>query len=84
MPLVMAGGDVSRSLLHFGNTAEYLGKFSSSRERPFDLSYSTVTNSEVASDNPNADLVCISFPGRPQLCRQLRPGHQGQGYELPL
>ena len=67
MPLVMAGGDVSRSLLHFGNTAEYLGKFSSSRERPFDLSYSTVTNSEVASDNPNADLVCISFPGRPSF-----------------
>ena len=67
MPLVMAGGDVSRSLLHFGNTAEYLGKFSSSRERPFDLSYSTVTNSEVSSDNPNADLVCISFPGRPSF-----------------
>ena len=67
MPLVMAGGDVSRSLLHFGNTAEYLGKFSSSRERPFDLSYSTVTNSDVASENPRADLVCISFPGRPSF-----------------
>lgn len=34
MPLVMAGGDVSKSNLSFGNTAEYLAKFSSSKEKP--------------------------------------------------
>ncbi len=65
MPLVMAGGDVSKSKLFFGNTAEYLAKFSSSKEKPFNLSYSTVTNSKVAGANPKADLVCISFPGEP-------------------
>ena len=64
MPRVMAGGDVSKSNLKFGNVAEYLAKFSS-KEKAFDLSYSTVTNSSVAAANPNADLVCISFPGTP-------------------
>lgn len=67
MPLVMAGGDVSKSNLSFGNTAEYLAKFSSSKEKPYNLSYSTVTNSDVAGANPNADLVCISFPGTPMF-----------------
>ena len=67
MPLVMAGGDVSKSKLSFGNTAEYLAKFSSSKEKPFNLSYSTVTNSKVAGANPKADLVCISFPGTPMF-----------------
>lgn len=67
MPLVMAGGDVSKSNLTFGNTAEYLAKFSSSKEKPYNLSYSTVTNSDVAGANPNADLVCISFPGTPMF-----------------
>ena len=67
MPLVMAGGDVSKSNLSFGNTAEYLAKFSSSKEKAFNLSYSTVTNSDVAGANPNADLVCISFPGTPMF-----------------
>ena len=65
--LVMAGGDVSKSNLSFGNTAEYLAKFSSSKEKPYNLSYSTVTNSDVAGANPNADLVCISFPGTPMF-----------------
>ena len=67
MPLVMAGGDVSKSNLSFGNTAEYLAKFSSSKEKPYNLSYSTVTNSDVAGANPDADLVCISFPGTPMF-----------------
>lgn len=67
MPLVMAGGDVSKSNLSFGNIAEYLAKFSSSKEKPYNLSYSTVTNSDVAGANPNADLVCISFPGTPMF-----------------
>lgn len=67
MPLVMAGGDVSKSKLSFGNTAEYLAKFSSSKEKPFNLSYSTVTNSKVVGANPKADLVCISFPGTPMF-----------------
>lgn len=67
MPLVMAGGDVSKLNLSFGNTAEYLAKFSSSKEKPYNLSYSTVTNSDVAGANPNADLVCISFPGTPMF-----------------
>ena len=67
MPLVMAGGDVSKSNLSFGNTAEYLAKFSSSKEKPYNLSYSTVTNSDVAGANPNADLVRISFPGTPMF-----------------
>lgn len=66
MPLVMAGGDVSKSTLSFGNVAEYLAKFST-KEKAFNLSYSTVTNSDVAGANPNADLVCISFPGTPMF-----------------
>ena len=73
MPLVMAGGDVSKSNLSFGNTAEYLAKFSSSKEKPFNLSYSTVTNSSVAAANPNADLVCISFPGKPVFAANSYP-----------
>ncbi len=65
MPLVMAGGDVSKSTLYFGDTAEYLAKFSSTKEKPFNLSYTTVTNPDVEDDNPRADIVCISFPGKP-------------------
>lgn len=67
MPLVMAGGDVSKSNLSFGNTAEYLAKFSSSKEKAFNLSYSTVTNSAVAGANPNAKFRCITFPGTPMF-----------------
>ena len=66
MPLVMAGGDVSKSTLSFGNTAEYLAKFST-KEKAFNLSYSTVTNSAVAGANPNAKLRCITFPGTPMF-----------------
>ena len=66
MPLVMAGGDVSKSTLSFGNVAEYLAKFST-KEKAFNLSYSTVTNSAVAGANPNAKLRCITFPGTPMF-----------------
>ena len=49
MPLVMAGGDVSKSNLSFGNTAEYLAKFSSSKEKPYNLSSVSYTHLLKAS-----------------------------------
>lgn len=67
MPLVMAGGDVSKSNLSFGNTAEYPGKvllFQGEALQPVLLHCYQLGCSRR---QPNADLVCISFPGTPMF-----------------